>query len=119
MKKITKFCLLFVVLFGMFLCVGCSKVSQKTVDEINEAAKAKDPMTWTEVYEKLGPDYLGLSVGDSSKVTGVVWWYAGCKTQEEVDAKLEAGKSVNYVEVTFLAGKAQSAKFGTATPDEK
>lgn len=115
MKKFTKVCLLFVVLFGMFLCVGCSKVSQKTVDEINEAAKAKNPMTWTEVYEKLGPDYLGLSVGDSTKVTGVVWWYDGCKTQEEVNAKLDEGKSVNYVKVTFLLGEATGAEFGTAT----
>ena len=120
MKRFTKTILLFVMLFAVVLgLAGCSNVSQKFADEINEAAKAKTNLTWTEVYDKLGADYVGLSAGDADKVTGWVWWYKGCKTQEEVDAKLEEGKSVKYIRVNFFLGKATEAEFGELTPEEE
>lgn len=101
-----------------FTLAACG-VSQKTADKINEAAKAKEYLTWSEVVKDLGTDYTGLSVGDASKVTGAVTWYKGYETYEEAKAAVDAGKTVKYITVTFLLGDATKAEYGEWSTEEK
>lgn len=112
MKKIISKILTFVGgLLMVFTLVGCG-VSQSTANKINDAAKAKDPMTWNEVVEILGSDFVAdFSVGDANYVTGRVVWYQGYETYEEVKQALESGKTVKKITVDFLLGEAKSAEY--------
>ena len=119
MKKIiSKVLAFFGGLFMVFALVGCG-VSQGTADKINDAAKEKDYMTWTEVVDILGTDYVGLSGGNAENVTGWVYWYKGYETMEEVNEALEAGKTVKYIRVDFFLGEAKNAEYGELTPEEE
>ena len=101
-----------------FSLVGCG-VSQSTVNKINDAAKAKDPMTWNEVVEILGTDYVaGFSIGDANYVTGRVVWYQGYETYEEVKQALENGKTVKKISVDFFLGEAISAEYEEVSEKE-
>ena len=119
MKKIISKILAFVGgLLMVFSLVGCG-VSQSTADKINEAAKAKEHMTWTEVVEILGTDYVAsFSIGDADYVTGVVVWYQGYETYEEVKQALENGKTVKKISVDFFLGEAISAEYEEVTEKE-
>lgn len=104
-----------VIAFSLAAC----GVSAKTAEKINEAAKAKEYMTWTEVVEELGTDYTGLSIGDADTVTGAVVWYKGYKTYDEAKAAVDAGKTVKMITVTFFLGDAQKAEYSEWTAEEK
>lgn len=98
-------------LLMVFSLVACG-VSQSYADKINEAAKAKEYITWSEVIDELGTDYTGLSGGtNADNVTGIVIWYKGYKSYDEAKEAVDDGKTVKMISITFLLGKAQSASY--------
>ena len=95
------------------LCLACALaltgcgVSQKDADKINEAVKANEPWTIEEVHDKYGTPTIDLVI-----LSTVVEVYVnGCKTFEDVEARWDAGKKVEALVVTYLAGKTVSAVY--------
>lgn len=112
MKKFTK--ILALACAGLML-VGCG-VSQGTADKINAAyatESTKDDWTWEKCLKTLGEPTVNLTV-DAPVVgrAGIAQWVVGCKDAEQLSAKVEAGKEMNALSVTFAKGIAVSASFG-------
>lgn len=116
MKK--KFSLIGIFLFTLVMLTSC--FSQSYVDKINEKAADKDPYTYKEVLSELGTPVINgvVSIGDKNE-SGIVVFVKGCKTMDEVEDKIDGGKKVKVISVTFFAGKAKSANyFETNDPNE-
>lgn len=101
---------------------SCSaqKKYEKMAEDIRVAVAKEEPLTYEEVSKKLGDPTINLSAsfGDSG-VTGWITWYDGCEDQDALDAKLEAGKEVAYIRVSFSGGKAVDAEAGVKAPAEE
>lgn len=116
MKKLLGFLGALVIAFSLTSC----GFSQKTADKINNAAASKEYLTWTEVVDMLGSNYVSdFTVGDASKVSGVVTWYQGYESYEEVKAALEEGKTVKRISVTFVLGDAKDATYTELKKEEE
>ena len=101
---------------------SCSaqKKYEKYAEDIRVAAAKEDHITYEEAVKKLGEPTVNLSMSiGSSGVSGWVTWYDGCEDNDALEAKLEAGKEVAYITVSFSGGKAVDAKAGVETPKEK
>lgn len=122
MTKIFKsICTVLVCALLTLVLVGCSaeKKYEKYAEQIRVAEAKEDPFTYAEVLEKLGTPTVNLTSSIlGSGESGWATWYAGCETQKDVDAKLEEGKKVPYITVTFAGGKATNAKTGVEAPKE-
>lgn len=117
MKKIFKLSMMsLVALFALFALVGCAGINDDFDDEIEEKAEAGEHYTYEELVDKLGKPTVDVSGSIDLgfievEVTGVVQWSKGCESAEEVDEKLEAGKTVPTLYVTFVNGKATAAEY--------
>lgn len=115
MKKFTKVCLMFVMLFTVCLAlVGCG-ISQNYADEINEKAKAGEALTKDDVYDHLGKPGAEVVVGGN----GYAVWYKGYDTFEEAYTAAKDGKAVKSIRVVFLGGKATGAAYSEGEPSDK
>lgn len=111
MKKGMKF--LALACAGLML-VGCG-VSQKTADKINAAAATeskKDDWTYAKCVKTLGEPTINGYVSSALVSGGICQWVVGCKNAEELSTKVEAGKELNALTVTFVGEYAASASFG-------
>ena len=101
------------------LIASCSaqKKYEKYAEDIRVAEAKGEAKTYAEVVDKLGAPTVNFtaSLGGSGE-NGYCIWYADCASMDDVDAKLEAGKEVPYIRVTFSGGKAVDAKTGVDTP---
>lgn len=114
MKKIFKLSMMsLVALFALFVLVGCAGISDDFADEIEDKAEAGEHYTYEELVDKLGEPTVkaAAGLGDVLGVSGVVQWSKGCENADEVKEKLDAGKVVKTLYVTFLNGKAMSAEY--------
>ena len=107
-------CLGLALTFGL---TACGSVSQGYADKINKAYATEtkdDDLTYEQVLKDLGDPAINITGSFSViKATGACTWYKGCKTVEDKNKKLEEGKNVDYIIVTFLNGTATGAEFGT------
>lgn len=109
MKKLM---FLFVLVFAMIAFVGCAGVNQSYADKVNEAAEAKEYLTYEDVVKDLGEPTIKVAGSIAIlDVTGAATWAKGCDTAEELAAKVEAGEAVDTIVITFANGKAMGAKF--------
>lgn len=117
MKKTMKIVsLMLVVVMSLALLTSCG-ISQKTADDINAAVKTGELKTLDELKKQLGDPTTG-GVDPITK-SGVLVWVNGCKNLEDVYAKVDAGKTLKALTVTFVAGKATLAAYGDYTPEKK
>lgn len=120
-KTIKTICSLLVCALLVLTLASCSaqKKYEKYAEDIRVAEAKGEAKTYAEVIDKLGvptqdltSDLFGSGKG------GWATWYADCETMKDVEAKLDAGKEVPYITVTFSGGKAVEAEAGVSTPEE-
>lgn len=121
-KTLKSICALLVCAVLTFTLASCSaqKKYEKMAEKIRVAEAKEEPLTYEEVVDKLGqPTVNGTISALGSGATGICVWYAGCESTEEFNEKLDNGKEVAYISVTFAKGKATNAEAGVKTPSEK
>lgn len=122
MKKTLRiFGLAFICSLLVLTLASCSaqKKFEKAAEKIRVAEAKEEPLTYEKVEKMLGEPTVDATVSLGSRgKTGLVTWYAGCKTMEEVKEKVNAGKDVAYIAVTFDDGKALDAKVSVAEGKE-
>lgn len=109
MKKFAQvMAVVMLVVMSLALLVSCG-VSEKTAEKINNAAKNKDTIMSVDDVKKLcgGDPTADLSVLG----TGFLVWVNGCKNLDEVNAKIEDGKTVKALYVSIAGGKATGAVY--------
>lgn len=99
-----------------FSLASCG-ISAKTAEKINVAAAKEEHWTYSEVIEKFGEPTVNGYVAIGSLSGGVVKYYVGYDTMEEVKAALEAGKTVKVLTITFVGDKATEASYQEETKD--
>ncbi|MBQ2717288.1 MAG: hypothetical protein IJF75_01650 [Clostridia bacterium] len=114
MKKTLK--LVSVMLVLVALCsifAACSKVSQGYADKINKAAEDGEAYTYTQVIEDLGDEAIDVTT-DLPIVgrNGIIYAAKGCKTWDEIQAKIDAGEKVEGLTIVIAGGKATDASYG-------
>lgn len=113
-----------VLVLFLALCLGmlagCGSVSQSYADKVNEAMKNDEAYTYEKVLKDLGDPTTSAIVGGKDKATGVCIWWKGCKTTDDVKKKINDGKEVPAITITFTAGKATVAAYSdNKNPDDK
>ena len=106
---------------GLALVLGLGLAScginAKSAEKINVAAAKEEHWTYSEVIEKFGEPTVNGYVAIGSLSGGVVKYYVGYDTMEEVKAALEAGKTVKVLTITFVGDKATEASYQEETKD--
>ncbi len=119
MKLTKRISLLVTVLLLCLSLASCGKISQKYADKVNEAAEEGNPLTYTEVCDDLGDSAIKLVEGEKlGLATGIVIAVKGCETLEEVQAKIDEGKTVKGIIITIAVNKAVSAKYTEITEED-
>ena len=120
-KTIKTICSLLVCALLVLTLASCSaqKKYEKYAEDIRVAQAKEEPKTYAQVIDKLGAPTVNFtaSFGGSGE-NGYCIWYADCASMDDVEAKLEAGKKVAYITVTFSDGKAIKAEAGVKAPEE-
>ena len=121
MKLMKRFSLVAIV-FALLLTLASCGISERYANKINDKAADGDHITYEKVVKKLGEkNIVDLTVNDpifGSGHSGVVIAVKGCDSWEDVQAKLDAGKTVKGIVITFLGDKAQSAEYRAITADD-
>lgn len=116
MKKVFKFFMVFAACFSLFFLASCSNVTQKYADKINEEAQDGDGeyITLDQVRNDLGDEAVEILILNS----GVVIAVKGCKSVDDIKAKLDAGEDVEGLVITIVAGNATSATYRKITSSD-
>ena len=115
MKKFTKvFALVLVAVVCLSIFTACSNISQAYADKINKAAGRDEHLEYLDVMNDLGDNAIDITVFK----TGVIIAAQGCESLEELNAKLDEGKTVKGIIVTIVGGKATEAKYKVLTKDD-
>ena len=112
MKKILSAVLACVLIIGCVLALAsCGKISESYAKKINKAAEADEHYTYDQVKEDLGDNAVDITILKS----GVIIAVKGCETLDEIEDKLDDGKTVKGIVITVVAGKATSATYKEIT----
>ncbi len=111
MKKVL--CAVLVVVMMLSL-VACSNVSQSYADKVNKAAEKDEHYTVDKIRKDLGDNAVEILILD----TGVIIAVDGCDSLEDIQTKLDEGKTVKGIVITMLAGKATAAKYKEISEDD-
>lgn len=114
MKKLLKRISVLFALVGVMVLVSCSHVSQSYADKINKAADNNEHYTLEQVRDDLGDEAVEVIAFNSGFIIAV----KGCDSLEDIKAKLDEGKDINGIIVTFVASKATSAEYRKITADD-
>lgn len=113
-KKTKRITVLTLILISLFLLTGC-KISKDYADEINYAYYIGEPMTYNEIYAKLGDTFDRDIQGTPDVATGSCCWFLGYgssdKDADKCMENIRKGKKVKSLMVQFKEGKAVLAKF--------
>ncbi len=120
MKKTLQIVSLMLVLVCMFSLVACSNVSQKYADKVNKAAENGEAYTYTQVMEDLGDEAIDVTA-DLPIVgrNGFIYAAKGCKSYDDIKAKIDAGEQVEGLTIVIAGGKATDASYGVINPEKK
>ncbi len=113
-KKLSLVAMLFVAVLSLASCTNLEKYA----DKINKAAEKDEHITYSEVMDKLGDEVMDGTVTLLGSTNGVVIKVKGCANWEEVEAKLDEGKTVKGIVITILNNKAMSAEYREITADD-
>ena len=115
MKKIISMVLVCVLLAcSMLTLASCGNISESYADKINKAADKKEHYTYDQVIEDLGEDAIDITVLKS----GVIIAIKGVSSLDELEDKIDEGKTLKGIVVTILAGKATKAAYKEITEDD-
>ena len=115
MKKIVSLLLALALIVGaMFTLASCGKISESYAKKINKAAEAGENYTYDQVMEDLGDNAVDITL----LKTGVIVAVKGCETLDEIEDKIDDGKTVKGIVITVVAGKATSATYKEITEDD-
>ena len=115
MKKILSAVLACVLIIGCVLALAsCGKISESYAKKINKAAEADEHYTYDQVKEDLGENAVDITILKS----GVIIAVKGCETLDEIEDKLDDGKTVKGIVITVVAGKATSATYKEITEED-
>ena len=115
MKKILSAVLACVLILGcIFTLASCGKISESYAKKVNKAAEAGEHYTYDQVMEDLGDNAVDITL----LKTGVIVAVKGCETLDEIEDKIDDGKTVKGIVVTVVAGKATSATYKEITEDD-
>lgn len=111
--------LLIAILVCVTLLTSC--VSQSYADKINKAAESKKYVTYEEVIKKFGEKNItsDATIELLSSRNGLLTIAEGCKTLDEMNQKLEAGKKVKVLTILIVDGAATTATFEVRQNEEK
>ena len=118
MKLVKRFSLVALLLVAVLSLASC-KGLEGLADDINKAAEDGEAMTYSQVMDELGDDVINYTA-DVPVVgrNGVLIKVKGCANWEEINEKLEAGKTVKGIVVTVIGGKATAAEYREITPED-
>ncbi len=137
MKKIVSLVLVCVLMLGvMFTLASCgSNVTEAYAEKVNDAAKAKEALTYEQVLKDLGDEAIdvtadipvlgrgGLIIAvkgiDTSKYKDLEGEDAVMEQLEADMDKLEEGKTVEVITIIIAGGKATTANYEKETKGEK
>ena len=118
MKKVLKLSSLLLVLVACFTLASCSKISEGYAKKINKAAEKEDYITYEEVEKALGDEAVFVGVEVLGSANGVVVAVKGCDSLEDIQAKLDEGKTVKGITIAILNSKATKAEYKEITKDD-
>lgn len=118
MKKVLKLSSLVLMLVCLATLVGCSKISQSYADKINKAAEENEHITYAEVKEALGDEAVFVGVEVLGSANGAIIAVKGCESLEDIEAKLEDGKTVKGITIVIANNKAISAEYSELTEED-
>lgn len=117
MKKIRRVLLSLALVFvALITLASCSKVSQSYADKINKAAENGENYTVETVRSDLGNEAIEVLVLNTG-VIAAVKGYNKDNYKEKLDSADENTK-FDFIVITFLAGKATAAAYGSGTAAE-
>ena len=105
MKKILSLALLLAL--TLMMLVSCGNISESYAKKINNAAEKGEHYTYEEVLEDLGDDAVDATFLKSGLIIAV----KGCDSVEDIEEKLEDGKTLKGIVVTVAVGKATFAEY--------
>ena len=115
MKKILSAILVCVLIIGCILTLAsCGNISESYAKKINKAAEKDEHYTYDEVVEDLGDNAVDITF----LKTGVIVAVKGCESIDDIQAKIDDGKTVKGIVVSIVAGKATSATYKEITKDD-
>ncbi len=116
MKKFARItALMLVVVLSLALLASCG-ISEKTAEKVNQAVKDGEAMSVADLKKLCGGDpTYDLRVAS----TGFLVWVSGCKTPEDVQKKLDDGKTPKALYVMVVVGKVTTAVFQDYDKDKK
>lgn len=118
MKKIIRLSSLLLVLAACFTLASCSKISQKYADKINKAAEKEEYVLYEDVKDALGDEAVFIGVEVLGSANGVVLAVKGCESLEDIQAKLDEGKTVKGITIVILNNKATGAEYKEITAED-
>lgn len=115
MKRIFSVILACLLLVGCVLSMAsCSKATESYAKKVNKAAEEGEHYTYDQVMEDLGDEAIDITLFKS----GVIIAVKGCDNLDEVEDKIDDGKTLKGVIITIAAGKAISADYREITEDD-
>ena len=111
--------LLLVITMAVFMFASCGKISQSYADKINKAADKDEHMKYADVKEDLGDDVADLTITVMGSTNGVLIAVKGCDSWDDIEDKIDEGKTVKGLYVTILNGKATKAEYREITANDK
>lgn len=118
MKRILSLILSVILLATVVFTVSsCSNVSASYAKKINKAAEKGEHYTYEQVKEDLGEDVADLTIRIIT-TNGILISIKDCDSIEDIEEKLEEGKTLKGIVVTIVAGKATKAEYREITKDD-
>lgn len=115
MKKIVSLALVCVLLLGcVFALASCGNISESYAEKVNQAAKDGEAYTIEQIRDDLGEEAVEILFLNN----GVVVAVDGCKSIDDIKAKIDEGKTVKGILITVLAGKATAAVYKEITEED-
>jgi hypothetical protein len=119
MKLLKRLSLFAVVVAFVLTLASCGKINQKYADKVNEAAEAGEHYTYDQVMEDLGDEAVWVGGELLGSHTGIIYAVKGCKSWDEIEDKIDEGKTVKGITIVITANKAVSAKYSEITEESE
>ena len=116
MKAFKRICLA-VVACLTFVLASCG-ISQGYADKVNDAAADKNYIQYVDAKKALGGDCVDLTATVLGSTNGVLIAVKGCKTKEDLEKKLEDGKTIEGIIITVLNNNCMSAAYRKITAED-
>ncbi len=115
-KKLLTIVASLTLIFALLL-TGCG-VSQDMADKINKKVEDGE-YTYSQLLKDYKDPTIDLTATVFDSTSGTVIYVKGCKTAEDVEAKLDEGKELDAVYVVIFNNKVTGATYEKYSPDKK